>query len=255
MLQRIHKRLGTAGFIISIIALVVALTGGAYAASGGLNGKQKKEVEKIAKKYAGKPGPAGAAGAAGPAGPKGDSGAKGDLGAPGINGTAGANGKSVVVGNATNCADGGKTIEVEGSGAKSSICNGLTGFTDTLPGEKTETGVWTVGVTAEFDNLPKRVGISFAIPLAAPLAEGKVHFVASGQAAPAGCTGGTAAEPTADPGNLCVYAASPSSLTFQSLINAGTESPGAGTTGAVLQLNGGEEATALGTWAVTAEVE
>ena len=52
MLTRIHRKLGTAGFVISIVALVAALGGGAYAASGGLTGKQKKEVEKIAKKYA-----------------------------------------------------------------------------------------------------------------------------------------------------------------------------------------------------------
>ncbi|MBA3867401.1 MAG: hypothetical protein H0X42_13840 [Solirubrobacterales bacterium] len=49
-ISRIHQKLGTAGFIISIVALVAALGGGAYAASGGLSGKQKKEVEKIAKK-------------------------------------------------------------------------------------------------------------------------------------------------------------------------------------------------------------
>lgn len=31
------------------------------------------------------------------------------------------------------------------------------------------------------------------------------HYIAPGQAAPAGCTGGTFADPRADPGNLCVY--------------------------------------------------
>ena len=82
-ISRIHQKLGTAGFVISIVALVAAMGGGAYAASGGLNGKQKKEVEKIAKKYAGKPG------AAGPAGSNGSNGAKGDTGATGAEGKQG----------------------------------------------------------------------------------------------------------------------------------------------------------------------
>jgi hypothetical protein len=85
-IRSIHEKLGTAGFIISIIALVAALGGSAFAAKGALTHKQKKEVRKIAKKeakreaqteakkYAGKPGPAGA---------KGDTGAKGDRGAKG----------------------------------------------------------------------------------------------------------------------------------------------------------------------------
>ena len=51
MFSRIHEQLGTAGFVISIVALVFAMAGGAIAANGGLNGKQKKEVKKFAKKY------------------------------------------------------------------------------------------------------------------------------------------------------------------------------------------------------------
>ncbi|HVV72142.1 MAG TPA: hypothetical protein VHI52_11700 [Verrucomicrobiae bacterium] len=47
-IQRIHQKLGTAGLIVAIVALVAALAGGAYAAGGGLSGKQKKEVTKIA---------------------------------------------------------------------------------------------------------------------------------------------------------------------------------------------------------------
>jgi hypothetical protein len=86
MFSRIHEKLGTAGFVISIVALIAALCGGAYAAGGGLTSKQKKEVKKIAKKYAGKPGAPGAPGA------KGDAGAKGANGANGANGSNGAPG-------------------------------------------------------------------------------------------------------------------------------------------------------------------
>ncbi|MCW2987260.1 MAG: hypothetical protein JWM24_198, partial [Solirubrobacterales bacterium] len=52
--RRLREPFGKAGLTVGVIALVMALVGGAYAA-GALTGKQKKEVEKIAKKFAGKP--------------------------------------------------------------------------------------------------------------------------------------------------------------------------------------------------------
>jgi hypothetical protein len=88
MFSRIHQRLGTAGFAIAIVALIVALGGAAYAAMPGLNSKQKKEEKKIAKSFA-KPG---APGAPGPAGAKGAAGAQGASGANGANGEAGGTG-------------------------------------------------------------------------------------------------------------------------------------------------------------------
>jgi hypothetical protein len=139
MLQRIHGRLGTAGFVISIVALVAALGGGAYAASGGLTGKQKKEVEKIAKKYAGKPGTPGAAGGLGPAGAKGDAGAAGAAGAAGKEGSQGKQG-------------------LQGA-------PGQTGFTETLPAGKTETGTWSALIPATTSARESDVAISFPIPL------------------------------------------------------------------------------------------
>ena len=56
MLTQLRSQFGTAGLVVAIVALIAALAGGAYAASGGLTGKQKKEVTKIAKQNAGKPG-------------------------------------------------------------------------------------------------------------------------------------------------------------------------------------------------------
>src|SRR6476469_4583933 len=101
---------GKAGLIVACGALVFAMVGGAYAA-GALSGKQKKEVEKIAKKYAGK---------TGPAGPQGPAGSAGTNGKDGTNGTNGINGKE----------------GPEGKQGK----DGITGFTETLPSGKTETG-------------------------------------------------------------------------------------------------------------------
>ena len=81
----IREPFGKAGTVIGIVALVFAMVGGAFAA-GALTAKQKKEVEKIAKKYAGKSGAAGELGQRGPVGPQGQQGGKGDQGIQGIPG-------------------------------------------------------------------------------------------------------------------------------------------------------------------------
>jgi hypothetical protein len=200
VISRIHQKLGTAGFIVSILALVAALGGGAYAASGGLNGKQKKEVEKIAKKYAGKNGAQGPAGAVGPAG---GPGAKGDAGATGPEGKPGGEGQQ------------GK----EGKPGKEGSPWTVGGV---LPSGKTETGTWTLNSGAVEGQNP--VGpISFAIPLAGPLGEGQVHLIGKSgeeliwefpnavkEVPPTKCgkgltPAGTVETPTAAAGNLCVY--------------------------------------------------
>jgi Collagen triple helix repeat (20 copies) len=178
MFNRIHQKLGTAGFVIAIVALVAALGGGAYAASGGLTGKQKKEVEKIAKKYAGMPGAPGANGA---------NGTKGDTGAPGPAGPAGNEG-------------------LEGKpgpeGKQGSV--GPAGPTETnLPPGKTETGAWS------FFQAPAEEGINPVVTISYPLRtnfEPTITWVPPGIEPTSGpCKGGTSAEPTAEPGNLCIY--------------------------------------------------
>jgi hypothetical protein len=225
--RAIREPFGTAGLIVAVIALIMALTGAAFAAAG-LNGKQKKEVEKIAKKYAGKPGAPGANGA------NGSPGAKGDNGAPGANGTNGANGAPGPAGTSVtntplakgnvNCPEGGAEFKV-GPGNPTRACNGITGFTKTLPTKETETGSWTInGASTAF--IQPGTGISFSIPLAAAGAEGSAWgftqveteeeefgkkavgggscVVGSPECVDTGCKG-TAAKPTASPGKLCVY--------------------------------------------------
>lgn len=279
MLQRIHGKLGTAGFILSIVALVAALGGGAYAASGGLTGKQKKEVEQISKKFAGKKGATGATGAVGPAGSKGDAGAPGAQGAAGTPGAAGAAGKPGEKGK-------------EGSPW---TAGGV------LPELKTETGTFAYAAALSAGRPTALAPISFTIPLAAPLADGHVHLLTGDGTeeitfneaseefeakAPTGCGNalnpvGTAANPQAAPGQLCVYVAytvpplvktgfsdphlasnyitSPSSTceTIGCLPLLGGPGDGAGTTGAILQVSNGSvtgEAfyRGSGSWAVTA---
>ena len=263
MFNRIHQKLGTAGFIISIVALVAALGGGAYAASGGLSGKQKKEVEKIAKKFAGKPGAPGANGTNGASGPKGDTGAAGTNGTNGTNGSNGAPGKSVTLTTepkGANCAEGGTKVEVEGNAAsKKFVCNGSPWTAGgTLPPGATETGIWSADTPAavKFTQVP--APISFAIPVSAP---GKAFFLTAaeiveekGKGFEEGCTG-TIKEPTAPKGVLCIYAS-------EELVNVKPEPPisfaedfGYQRTGTLLRLfpeEEGEPLLGIGSWAVTA---
>lgn len=79
--RRVQKALGPGGLIVAVIALVLAFGAGAYAA-GGLTGKQKEEVKKIARKFAGQSGVNGAQGPTGPAGQQGANGAQGAAGQP-----------------------------------------------------------------------------------------------------------------------------------------------------------------------------
>jgi hypothetical protein len=190
MLTRVHQKLGTAGFIISIIALVAALGGGAYAASGGLSGKQKKEVEKIAKKFAGKPGATGATGAAGAPGAKGDAGAKGDTGSEGKQGAQGIQG-------------------IQGIQGKQGIQGSPWTVGGTLPAKETETGHWSATASwPTVESLPSQ--ISYNIPLAKPSEHVKYLNKAEteGSAGSGECElvgSGFAAIPVAPPGYLCVF--------------------------------------------------
>lgn len=277
MYSKLQERLGTAGLIVAVVALVAALGGTAIAASG-LNGKQKKEVRKIAKHEAkkngkrGKQGKQGPQGAQGPQGPQGNPGAKGDTGA------AGAAGKSVVTGTEPtetgNCEGrGGSWVEVEGSGARKYSCNGSEGSPwaagGVLPANATETGGWTFGSTPAGGTY--RMAVSFPVALAAGLDGSHVHYINKvgkevvfnfgteelEEVTPTECLG-SAAEPTATAGNLCVYegklfhAFLVSNFSIQTL--GGSEEPGASTAGVLLNAEA-EEAGAFGygTWAVTGE--
>lgn len=212
--RSIREPFGTAGLIVAILALVLATTGAAFAAKGALTGKQKKEVTKIAKKFAGKPGATGATGPVGPAGPKGDTGVAGANGTNGATGPAGPQGAQGPAG-------------PQGPVGPS----GQTGFTKTLPPGETETGSWAMAVTSTPESsslsITPTTGISFPIPLATEGAEGTAWTFSPGQVeeeewgkkesnTSEGCTvgepgcqdtgcRGSVAEPKAPPGTLCVY--------------------------------------------------
>jgi hypothetical protein len=190
--RRLREPFGKAGLTVAVIALVFAMLGGAYAATG-LNSKQKKEVKKIAKSFQG----TGPAGAAGPAGAKGDTGA---AGSNGQNGAPGKDGQGVTANplapgegpEGEECEEGGvELISVSGVDV---VCNGEEGAQGaqgatgaqgpegspwtaggTLPGGSTETGsFYTITTKAVGPNFTGFAPISFLIPLAEALANTKV---------------------------------------------------------------------------------
>jgi hypothetical protein len=293
MLTALRRRV-TYTNVAMTLALVFAMTGGAYAAKKYLITSTKQISPKVLKQLAGKPGPAGPAGAQGPAGspgpagPQGPAGANGKDGATGKDGAPGANGKSVKVVNEApeNCAEGGFTYEVEGSGKQDEVCNGAKGVIhpgETLPSGASETGTWATG-PATTGPANVEVAISFPIPLASELGESwvekenvanKVHYVylngleeprekiynwqtfAPEEVAPTECIG-SAREPTAEPGNLCVYedakAAMETPVSNSVFDVVGSNSAkGAAKVGSILQLaSTGQGGRAWGSWAVTA---
>jgi Collagen triple helix repeat (20 copies) len=194
MLQRIRRHFNATG-LVAVLALVLAMSGGAFAAGRYLITSTKQIKPSVLKQLQGKAGAAGTqgpAGPAGPAGPQGSAGAKGEPGAPGKEGPPGKNGEN------------GK--------------DGTTGFTATLPPEKTETGDWGMFISATEEAVISD-SVSFNIPLAAPLDGQHVHYIRDdGEEAfvegeevkerkSTVCLG-SATAPSAEPGELCVYAAS-----------------------------------------------
>jgi hypothetical protein len=260
MLTKLRTRFGAPG-VIAVVALVFAMVGGAWAASGGLTGQQKKEVRNISKTEAKK------LVGAGPAGPQGPAGAAGKNGTNGTNGAAGAPGaagKGVTVGTPTGaeCAEGGATVEVEGSGTKKAICNGEEGLEGepgpegspwaaggTLPSDKSEFGTWSAGPLGE-GQFGVWTSISFVIPLATAPA---VHYMGEGATPTVPCPG-TFEAPKAAKGNLCVYRSNGFELGFESEEDpeTGLTGEGAGKAGVNLFFSGEEFQSARGVWVVTA---
>lgn len=242
MFQRVRKHLTPSTFI-ALLALVFALTGGAFAATGG-GGRshgtltastakaKKKAAPKGARGPAGPKGATGAAGAAGATGPAGAAGAKGENGAAGgaglqgPAGSAGPPGPQGPAGEATEgtpgasptltqftgqkgtCNEGGTELKV-GNGNATYACNGF--GSGTLAKGKTEAGAWSTNFVASAERQEAISPISFQIPLAAPVEGANSFYITSGEQtskvyafAGTKCTG-SAEAPTAGEGILCIY--------------------------------------------------
>lgn len=268
--------------VVAIVALVFAMTGGAFAVTSKGGGghataqtAKKKAKVKLLRGPRGERGPVGPVGPAGPAGPSGKDGLNGKDGAPGApgeKGAAGAPGQSVTGTTeppGANCENGGYKL-TSASGTQY-VCNGAngadgqTGFTETLPPGKTETGGFTFAhqlISGPSPIMASSTAISFNIPLAAELDEAHVHIVRHGETAPAACDDGvepapSVEHPEADPGNLCVFAG----LAFNAnlelieklapIFSGGASTSGALLTAALEEKGPNSEAILSGSWAVT----
>jgi hypothetical protein len=264
MFSRIRRRFSYAN-IAATLALVFAMTGGAYAANKYLITSTKQISPKVLKALTGKPGKSGAngaAGAAGSTGPAGVAGAKGETGASGAQGNEGPAGQSVTSKQLTNkeaaCNKEGGS-EFTAGATKTTACNGSPWTAGgTLPKGATETGQWAT--TQDKGSEAVQVGISFPIKLAKTLDEEHVHYIKVGEAPPTGCSG-SVAKPEAAPGNLCVFTKAilgfpsiePLEIPF-TIRNAEAGEVGAGPSGAYLTAlapAATQQIIAAGDWIVT----
>jgi len=274
MFSMIRKRFTYANVAMTL-ALVFAMTGGAYAAKHYLITSTKQISPKVLKSLKGangKNGVAGANGAQGPAGPAGPGGPAGPQGPGGPGGAPGAPGTSVTssefAGVKEKCKEGGSEFTVAAS--KTFACNGVKGkegpegtFGGTnLPHAKTLRGVWAAGGFAEAGYPTAGVGVSetavsFALPVSPSPFPSRVEYIAPGAPLPevAGkqvCTG-SETEPGAAEGYLCVFSETEENIFgHPTVIN-----PAGPTTAYGFAMQGFSSAKGYmemaGTWAVTAE--
>lgn len=259
MFSSIRRRFTYANVVMTL-ALLLAMSGGAYAAGKFVITSTKQISPKVLKQLKGKAGPAGPAGTVGPAGaagPTGKEGAVGKEGTPGVNGKEGPNGVSVtsktLAQGAANCKEGGSEFTAA-ENKKSYACNGSPWTAGgTLPSGKTETGDWSIAVTGAGEEI-LITSLSFTVPLTSGLDSSHVHFIKFGETPPTGCSG-TVESPAASSGNLCVFAAAGMSTIIEDTppIKAIGGEAGTDQTGAHLYLVSEAPGafSALGTWAVT----
>jgi hypothetical protein len=262
--------------VAATLALVFAMSGGAYAAGKYLITSTKQISPKVLKALTGKTGPAGPAGKAGANGAPGAQGEKGAAGTNGTNGSNGQNGESVtntVLARGATCKEGGAEFKV-GPGAATHVCNGEKGKegspwtpNNSLPSGAIETGTWGGNITYETTDIP----ISFPIPLAKAMVESQVHIINSeegekeakeSQAIAKGECKGTYISPAAASGNLCVFVTPGlgNAHEISAIVDFNHSPPelGAGTTGTLLEIPMGSALAGeviLGTWAMTAPEE
>jgi hypothetical protein len=226
--------------VVVTLALVFAMTGGAYAANHYLITSTKQIKPSVLKTLMGKAGAAGKEGPAGKSGASGSTGAQGPQGPQGLVGKEGKQGKEGEEGEEG-------TQGKEGTAGQPGAQGEPWTPNNTLPSGATETGSWVARPPEEKEEF---VSISFPIALAAELDEEHVH-VAPNAACP-----GTVEKPSAEAGNLCVYPGFVLNVELQSILKPYEFGiAGAGTTGAVLSTVGGKSLFIFGngTWAVTAK--
>ncbi len=277
MFSRIRKRFTYANVAMTL-ALVFAMTGGAYAAKRYLITSTKQISPKVLtqlKGANGKNGTNGTNGAVGPQGPAGPQGLQGAAG-PGLQGKEGPTGKdgvsvtstALAAKNAT-CSEGGSEFTAA-EGKKTFACTGKQGKEGTfdgspLPQGKTVRGAWALSGYGEATYPNPGFGLAkAAVSFPAPISPGlaPAHYIgpAEGEneeeskwaeAIKEGKCKGFNENPAAAEGQLCIFASSEYNLATVPGVNI--SGPGATSLGFVMgALNGGKGAFfAEGTWAVT----
>ncbi|MCW3033258.1 MAG: hypothetical protein JWM60_1603 [Solirubrobacterales bacterium] len=134
-----HRRLSYAN-VVSTLALVLAMSGGAYAAGHYLINSTKQINPKVLRKLHGARGGRGVAGQNGPVGPQGVTGATGSKGARGPTGEPGFSALSQ------------------------------------LPSGKTESGDFAVSTIVEGPEITVSTAVTFSVPLSAPIPADHVEF-------------------------------------------------------------------------------
>jgi hypothetical protein len=289
MFQRLRRHLTYAN-VAATLAVVFAMSGGAYALSGAAQkpvvsgdvvSAHVAKAKKRSKDGAGARGPmgprgaTGAAGAQGPTGPQGPEGEKGPAGEKGAAGAAGkegaqgpqgpagpqgpqgAKGQSVVSesfeGKQGKCEYGGSEFKVGTSATYA--CNGKTGSGGsggTLEQGKTEAGLWSVS-TAGYSPLGPDsaiLTITFPTPLVKQKEEIKLVYLESGEEKPE-CPG-ELNKPEAREGYLCLYSVGTHEIEFVPGFSGATFGQFVGFVGRNSKGELTPEGAAVGSWAMTA---
>jgi hypothetical protein len=273
MFSLLRNRFGIPG-LISVVALVFAMFGGAYAATNGnplasaskkqrnfkkkqqgLNGKQKSEVKNIAKQF---PGPAGPQG---PAGAKGNDGGKGSDGATGPTGVAG-QGVGIGATGPSECSGRGG-VKVTAGATSQAACNGAQGTQGIQGNPGTAGSPWVVGKAPKGVllkgtwTLPQpytaaAAGEEISVAVSTGVPVGQIFAVPAGPEPFSGCTG-TVENPESEiEGFLCVYREGDTNLE-ESLFSSKFLTSGGGALLRFKSIAAGP-VTGYGTWALrTAE--
>lgn len=243
MLARVRRHISYTNLALTV-ALVFAMSGGAFAASRYTITSTRQISPKVLKRLTGKAGPQGAQGIPGVKGEPGVAGATGAVGPAGAKGEQGLQGEKGAAGE-------------PGKEGSPWTVGGV------LPEDQTETGSWNAigtvtlpenGKLQESEQEVRGLPISFTLPVQAAV---KPVFLKLGEGNTAECPG-TVAKPEAKPGFLCVYATAEAGINTSTIgfIAAGQVEEGASPTGTIMRVTvTGETGTtsfAWGTWAVTA---